>query len=223
MKKSVQLNNITKNRLIVLLVALATLLACSQQPKESADTIYTNGKIYTVNEDQPWAEAVAIKDGKFIKVGTTTEVESLKGNNTRIIDLEGKFVIPGFIDSHTHPFISAYQALGQLTLEEPVESLKDIFNRNGITAHRTAIGSVDGLIALKDKAAKNELTLHWAVSLDVNYFESTYTFEELMEQIRNSKQYESEIDASKPTNFYLLLDKTLEISSCSKTAIVRLF
>ena len=65
-----------KTRFTFFAFALIAVFACKQEPKETADTIYTNGKIYTVNEAQPWAEAVAIKDGKFIKVGT--QLQKLK-------------------------------------------------------------------------------------------------------------------------------------------------
>lgn len=67
-----------------------------------ADTIYTNGKIYTVNGVQPWVEAVAIKDGKFLKVGNSEEVLSAKGKNTQVIDLDGKFAMPGIQENHVH-------------------------------------------------------------------------------------------------------------------------
>lgn len=59
-------------------------------PAEVADSIYTNGKIYTVDADQSWAEAVAIKDGKFLRVGGAQEVESLAGTATEVVDLEGR-------------------------------------------------------------------------------------------------------------------------------------
>ena len=52
-------------------------------------------KIYTVNESQPWAEAIAIKDGKFLKVGSTADVEDLKGDHTTVVSLEGKLILPG--------------------------------------------------------------------------------------------------------------------------------
>ena len=70
---------------------------------QTADTVYTNGKIYTVNEAQPWVEAVAIKDGKFIKVGSIGDVKGHIGDNTEVSDLEGGFVMPGIGDSHIHP------------------------------------------------------------------------------------------------------------------------
>ena len=69
---------------------------------EVADVVYTNGKIYTVNEKQPWAEAVAIKDGEFIRVGSNDDVNELTGDTTKIVDLGGKFAMPGFHDTHVH-------------------------------------------------------------------------------------------------------------------------
>jgi predicted amidohydrolase YtcJ len=70
--------------------------------QSTADTVYTNGKIYTVNEKQPWAEAVAIKDGKFVKVGSNADVKANTGKGTKVIDLKGQFVVPGFHDTHVH-------------------------------------------------------------------------------------------------------------------------
>ena len=67
-----------------------------------ADTIYTNGKIYTVNEAQPWAEAVAIQDGKFVAVGSTADVDTYKGSETKIVDVNGEFIMPGLHDTHVH-------------------------------------------------------------------------------------------------------------------------
>ena len=69
---------------------------------EVADTVYTNGKIYTVNEAQPWAEAVAIKGGMFLLVGSNADVESITGNSTNVIDLGGRMAMPGLIDVHNH-------------------------------------------------------------------------------------------------------------------------
>jgi len=77
--------------------------ACSEQPPaDMADTVYTNGRIYTVNEDQPWAEAVAIKDGKFLVVGLASDVEAVTGDATEVIDLAGAFAMPGTGDPHIH-------------------------------------------------------------------------------------------------------------------------
>jgi len=68
----------------------------------SADTVYTNGKIYTVNESRPWVEALAVKDGKFLAVGSNEDIDLLTGTATKVIDLSGKFVMPGIVDLHHH-------------------------------------------------------------------------------------------------------------------------
>jgi predicted amidohydrolase YtcJ len=99
-------------------------VGCAQQG-EVADVIYTNGRIYTVNEAQPWVEAVAITDGKFIKVGSNDDVEAVTGEGTETVDLSGQFVMPGLIDTHTHPFASAIDVLDHLVLDDP-KNLEDI-------------------------------------------------------------------------------------------------
>jgi predicted amidohydrolase YtcJ len=92
--------------LTVVTLNIVLLMGCQRNVETgtpgAADTIYTNGKIYSVNEDQPWAEAVAIKDGKFLAVGSVEEVKGLAGGDTEVIDLEGKFVMPGMQDIHLH-------------------------------------------------------------------------------------------------------------------------
>ena len=112
--------------MILLSFALALLCSCGERSFESvaADTVYTNGKIYTVNEAQPWAEAVAIKDGRFIAVGSDADVERLTDETTVTVDLDGKFVMPGIIDLHTHPFISPWYGRMNLSLENPSDAEK---------------------------------------------------------------------------------------------------
>jgi predicted amidohydrolase YtcJ len=72
-----------------------------------ADQVFINGKIYTVNHSQPWAEAVAIKDGKFVYVGDNAGAERWINAETEQTDLAGKFVLPGLIDSHLHLGLTA--------------------------------------------------------------------------------------------------------------------
>ena len=74
----------------------------SAMSDEAVDTVYVNGKIYTVNEAQPWAEAIAVKDGRLLAVGSNADVESLTGDATEVIDLGGRFVMPGINDLHHH-------------------------------------------------------------------------------------------------------------------------
>jgi hypothetical protein len=87
---------------IVTGVSWITGCAAPSPPGEVADTVYTNGQIYTVDEARPWAEAVAIKDGKFLVVGSNADVEGVTGDATEVIDLDGAFVMPGLGDPHLH-------------------------------------------------------------------------------------------------------------------------
>lgn len=75
-----------------------------------ADAIYLGGDVITMNDAQPLAEAVAIADGIVISVGTRDEVMRLRGDETRMVRLEGKTLLPGFVDSHGHAFMIGLQA-----------------------------------------------------------------------------------------------------------------
>ncbi|MEW9122862.1 MAG: amidohydrolase [Thermotaleaceae bacterium] len=66
------------------------------------DSIFLNGKIYTLEESCPLVEAVGVKDGRIIKIGSNKELKSLQCEHTKVIDLEQKTVFPGFHDSHMH-------------------------------------------------------------------------------------------------------------------------
>ncbi len=104
-------------RLTTYAIALALVAACSSkgisqampQP-QAADLILHNGVIYTVDERNRVAQAVAIKDGKFIAVGANQDVLRRRSANTRVLNLRGQFVVPGFNDNHVH-FQSAAQFL----------------------------------------------------------------------------------------------------------------
>ena len=80
------------------------------QPK-FADTVYHTGKIYTVNAEKPWAQAVAIRNGRIAYVGTDDGVRSHIGPDTVVHDLHGKLMLPAFQDSHVHPIMSGMDAL----------------------------------------------------------------------------------------------------------------
>jgi predicted amidohydrolase YtcJ len=67
-----------------------------------ADLIVVNGKVYTVDARQPKAEAFAVKDGRFVAVGSTADIRALAGANTEILDAQQMTIVPGFNDSHNH-------------------------------------------------------------------------------------------------------------------------
>ena len=72
------------------------------QSKETADMVLTNGKVVTVDDAHPEAEAVAIKDGLVLAVGTSDEIAAHVSDATEVIDLEGRLAVPGFIEGHGH-------------------------------------------------------------------------------------------------------------------------
>src|SRR5215470_412188 len=85
-----------------MLLALLLLLPQSSRWTPYADVIFTNGKIVTVDTNFPIAQALAIKDGKLIAVGSNADALATRGPNSRVVDLAGKTVIPGLQDSHIH-------------------------------------------------------------------------------------------------------------------------
>ncbi len=94
-------------------LCLVALTAC--QPtgadEEVADTILQNGNIYTANDEQPTAQAIAIKGDKILAIGSNEDVATFTGEETETIDLEGQFVMPGFIEGHGH-----FQGVGRMAM-----------------------------------------------------------------------------------------------------------
>jgi predicted amidohydrolase YtcJ len=97
-----------KARRLSFLIGRSLLFLCAlgrlSQAAEKADLLLLNGNVYTVNENQPHAEALAIKAGRILFVGAGTEAQTLRGAETRVVDLHGATVLPGLTDSHCHIF-----------------------------------------------------------------------------------------------------------------------
>ncbi|MEL7120785.1 MAG: amidohydrolase [Bacteroidota bacterium] len=92
-----------------LLIILFLMVACTPptqneevDPANTADLIVTNAKIAVMDADRSFAQAIAVRDGKVLKTGTTEEMEKLKGESTQFIDAAGRTIIPGLNDSHLH-------------------------------------------------------------------------------------------------------------------------
>ena len=101
----------------------AALIALSWQASTfAADTVLINGHIYTGNKAAPWADALAITGARIEAVGSSTEVAKHGGGHARVIDLKGRTVIPGIVDSHLHLLFGAY-ALHGLNLSTPESSI----------------------------------------------------------------------------------------------------
>ena len=103
---------------------LPALLACAvgspllagtwgQPPDRPADVILVSGHVYTLDPERPRAEAIAVRDGRILFVGSTAHVSALKGPATKVVNLQERTVVPGFVDGHTH--------FDRLTDTEPVD------------------------------------------------------------------------------------------------------
>lgn len=79
---------------------------------EQADAIFVNGVVWTGDPAAPRAEAVAVRKGRIMAVGTSGEIASLAGSSTRRVNLGGRLMVPGFIDNHTHFTSGGFQLLG---------------------------------------------------------------------------------------------------------------
>jgi len=93
-----------KNQLpnyLAFLFLFITLIACNEESIQ-ADLIIINANIWTGNEKQPKAQALAIQADTILAIGLTSEIERYKGTTTKMVDAQGQFVTPGFIDSHVH-------------------------------------------------------------------------------------------------------------------------
>ncbi|MDH5742882.1 MAG: amidohydrolase, partial [Candidatus Aminicenantes bacterium] len=104
----------------IFVLALFFMLGVSCQTdskREIADVVLLNGFIWTVNPDMPRAEAVALKGEKILKVESTSEIKRMVGDKTKVIDLKGAFVLPGFTDCHTH-FLDGGFSLSSVQLRE---------------------------------------------------------------------------------------------------------
>lgn len=114
---------------------------------ETADIIYHGGPVITIDDSAPRAEAVAVKDGKILAVGKKDDVLKTKGANTKLVDLGGKTMLPGFVDAHGHVFGGGIQALSANLLAPPDGEVRDIASlqqtlRDWIAANKAAVDKI---------------------------------------------------------------------------------
>ncbi|WP_422049043.1 amidohydrolase [Shimia sp.] len=119
-------------RHLFLPVAGAIALSCSALftdpafAQDIADTIYSGGTILTMDDSAPRAEALATKDGRILAVGTLADLLAHQGESTRAYDLDGRTMLPGFVDSHGHVVMGGLQALSANLLAPPDGDVTDI-------------------------------------------------------------------------------------------------
>ncbi|HKT46092.1 MAG TPA: amidohydrolase family protein, partial [Candidatus Acidoferrales bacterium] len=140
-------------------------LRAQEAAKPVADAVVLHGKVYTLNPVKPWTEAVAVRAGKIVAVGTDYEIEKLRGEGTRVIDAAGNLVLPGFVDCHIH-FLDGSLSLGRVNLEGAKDAadiqqrLKDYAAKNpgdGWILGRGWDYAMFGAAALPDKKYLDEI------------------------------------------------------------------
>ncbi len=92
---------------IAQICVVATVFAAAPAAAQAPDTILVNGKILTVDQQFSTREALAIRDGRIVALDTTANIRKLAGRQTRVVDVQGRTVIPGLIDSHLHAIRAA--------------------------------------------------------------------------------------------------------------------
>jgi len=111
---------------------------CSKGEKEMADLVLINGAVHTMNPANSVAEAVAVRDGRIFRVGRSAEIKALAGPGTRVVNLGGAAVFPGFTDSHTH-FLGGGFALSSIQLRD-ARSREEFVARIGAEARKLGKG-----------------------------------------------------------------------------------
>lgn len=130
------------------LLSLAALsLATTVPASETADRIWHGGAILTMNDAAMRAEAIAVKDGLILAVGSAEEVMTTRGPDTAVIELGERAMVPGFVDAHGHVMMGGLQALSANLLAPPDGEVTDIASlqqtlRDWIEANRQAVDEV---------------------------------------------------------------------------------
>ena len=152
-----------------LLPVSLTIIALSAgawgQAVPTAETVIVNARIYTVNAKQPWAEALAIRGDKILAVGKAKDIAAYRGASTKVVDAQGKLVLPGFTDCHIH-FMEGSLGLTRVDLNG-TKSVAEIQKRvkEYAVAHPKAewiegmgwLYSTFGAVALPDKKFLDEV------------------------------------------------------------------
>ena len=132
-----------------------------------ADIALINGNIVTLNTSKPQAQAAAIKNKRIIKIGKNTEIKPLIKENTKVINLKGKTVLPGFIDTHTH-MAGFGKALTAIELRG-VQSIKEIQEKLKKRVEKTQEGEwIQGRGWDQDRLKEKRYPTRW----DLDYFSS---------------------------------------------------
>ncbi|HKU21879.1 MAG TPA: amidohydrolase family protein [Terriglobales bacterium] len=112
-----QLRSALQFFLLIALAAAALAATLAAQATAPADAVLVHARIYTLNARQPWAEALAVRGGNIVAVGTEPQIKKYRGPSTRVIDAGGRLVLPGFTDCHIH-FMDGSLSLERINVED---------------------------------------------------------------------------------------------------------
>lgn len=149
--------------------------------KRIPDIIFFNGKVVTVDERFTLAKAVAVRGDRFLAVGDNEYVKGLAGPKTKMVDLDGKTVVPGFIDGHQH-----FQGAGGIFLSE---------NKGVSLAHATSIADIQLIIK---KAAENAKPGDWIVTTPIGEPNKSELIPESLKEKRLPNRWD--LDTVSPKN-----------------------
>jgi predicted amidohydrolase YtcJ len=156
-----------------------------------ADMVLINGKVITVDHDDSVVEAIAIRGNLIEAVGTTKEIKTLVGPETKVIDLQGKTVMPGIIDSHTHPSLIAARNLEIDCRAPPIKNIPEILGL--IKAKAEALGPgewVKGANYNESKLEENRQITRWELDEAAPYNPVFITSDTGHQALANSKAFE---------------------------------
>jgi predicted amidohydrolase YtcJ len=111
-------------RLAVFVVAFLTI-STRVVADDAVERVFCNAKIFTAEPDHPYAEAVAIRNGKILAVGSCAEVKKAAGKDAEFADLHGQSLLPGFIDSHSHSVLGGFSLISA-DVGDQVHSIEDL-------------------------------------------------------------------------------------------------
>lgn len=102
-------------------LAIAIALGTLEAQAQNADLILFNGKVFTAEPGQALQQAVAIADGKVLKVGSNDDIRALSDANSKMVDLGGKVLMPGFVDSHSHSIFGGLELISASLVDEQMD------------------------------------------------------------------------------------------------------
>jgi predicted amidohydrolase YtcJ len=129
-------SSLTRKALVLTISSSALILAaCSDEneaPQVPAQLVYKNGSVVTLDDNNTLAQAVAVRDGKIVKIGNNRSMEAYVGSTTKVVDLKGKTLIPGIYDAHSHFTLSGTNELFDVNLNSvpigPVETMAQLLS-----------------------------------------------------------------------------------------------